>query len=172
MATSEITRAQVKMIRSLAHGRRRLGWSDEEYHRWLRERGGPASTLELTRTQAANVIDMLAAMAFGRKLPVWHVDQATVLQQREIWRLVRRLPAGTRLSGVLMQATHARVDRVAQLRIWEARNVIQALADIVNRGRGPRARSAANSSGAAAEVNQQRIAGAVAAWRQSDAGGA
>lgn len=133
MAVFMVTTAQVRTIRSIAHGR--LGWSNEEYHRWLRERGGPASTLTLTRAQAANVIDMLKAVALGLRVRVWHVDQATILQQDEIEHLGTELDAGEALAGIVHKATRGRTNRVSAMTIWEARDVVEALKDIACRRR-------------------------------------
>jgi len=132
MATAMVTKGQVKFIRSVVHGR--LGWSNDYYHEWLLDRGGPRSTLKLTRAQAANVIDMLKALAFGSRPPVWHVDQVTERQQTEIERLSRE--AGLKddyLAGIVLKATRQRTPRVAELRIWEARDVIDGLKSVISR---------------------------------------
>jgi len=141
MAVAMVTRAQIRTIRSIAHGR--LAWSDEEYHRWLAERGGPASTRRLTRAQAANVIDMLKALAFGRRLRVWHVDQATIRQQEEIDRRARWIRRPDQVPGIVRRVTRGRTNRPAQLTIWEARNVIDALESMTRRQRRQEARSVA-----------------------------
>lgn len=135
MATQPVTKAQIRAIRSIAHGR--LGWDDDGYHRWLRERGGPASTTMLTRAQAANVIDMLQDLRRGARLRIWRVDQATVRQRAEIDRLVARLGPRDRehLPGIVSRATHGQCRELHELSIWHARDLIDALRSIAGRRR-------------------------------------
>lgn len=133
MAVAMVTRAQIRAIRAIAHGR--LGWSNEQYHQWLANRGGPASTLQLRRAEAANLIDMLQDLADGRSPRVWRINGATLRQQVEIDRLAcaTGFAGQDRLGGVIRRATHGRANRVSSLSIHEARAVIEALRSIAAR---------------------------------------
>lgn len=133
MAAAMVSRAQIRAIRGIAHGR--LGWSNEEYHRWLADRGGPASTLQLRRAEAANLIDILKDLAGGRSPRVWRINGATLRQRAEIDRLARvaGFAGDARLGGVIRRATHRRANRVSSLSIHEARAVIEALRAIAAR---------------------------------------
>lgn len=136
MATAMVTKAQIRMIGSLVHGR--LGWDRDQYHQWLADRGGPASTKDLRRAEAANLIDILLDLANGRSPRVWRLDGATVLQREEIDRLAREAGfAGgiddEALGGVVHQATYGRVNRIASCSIHQARSVTEALKSIITR---------------------------------------
>ena len=130
MAAPKITTGQVKMIRSLVHAR--LRWSNEQYHQWLFDIGGPDSTLDLTRAQAANCIDILSDLVAGRRPRVWRVDGATVIQRAEIARLAGRGRVRS-VPGVINRVTRGMRNDVSQLSIAEARNVIDALKSINRR---------------------------------------
>lgn len=128
-----LSTAQVKVIRAIAHGR--LSMSNEDFHHWLTERGGPASTLDLSSAQAANVIDMLKAMADGTRVLVWRVDQATLRQRGTITGMLAALPSGrVALPGIIQRVTRGRVagaeEVIAQLTISEAGRLIEALQSI------------------------------------------
>jgi hypothetical protein len=132
MARAMVNKAQVKMIRSIAHGR--LRWDDEQYHEFLADRGGPASTLDLGRAEAANLIDILKDLADGRTVRVWRLDGATLLQQREIGGLVSQAGISQEaLGGVVHRATFGKCGSVRECSIYQARSVMTALKAIVAR---------------------------------------
>jgi hypothetical protein len=134
MAAAMITTQQVRMIRSLVH--KRLGWDDEQYHQWLSDRGGPASTLGLRRAEAANLIDLLLDLANGRSPRVWRLDGATLLQRQQIADLAAEAGlAEDDLGGVIRRVTRGRHNTVAPCSIHEARGVVEALRAIGRRNR-------------------------------------
>lgn len=135
MASPKISPGQVRAIRSTAHGR--LGWDEQQYHQWLRYFGGPESTLQLSRAQAANVLDTLMDLAAGRCVRVWHVDQITVLQRGRVDQAARLAGfdgiADQRLGGIVHQATHGRINSVLACTIHEGSKLVEALEAIARR---------------------------------------
>lgn len=127
-----VSSAQIRRIGGLVHGR--LGWDREQYHAWLRELGGPASTKQLSMAEAANVIDILQDLADGQPLRVWRIDGATVLQRQRIEQAAAE--AGlTDLAGVIHRATYGRCGSLNECSIYQAGTVLEAVKAIAARAR-------------------------------------